>query len=500
MDIVVCQICGSGSYSQHIAKCARCNAYQHSYCMKVLNYVIPREWYCADCQEHANGGPKPSQGAQTDLQKSLHDCDMMKDRGASKLCLNQSKLSPKSPNRFGNAKVKFISSEEAALLSRDRPPYARSKFAARGPSTKQLSNLKCTSTIRSGTEVQALKRCPTASHGQTKFEDRPYFAKQQKLVHPPSPPNVKQTSNMKSVSPSRSDMQVQALKRCATASRDQSQTKIVDRPDFARQQSQVHPASPPHVKQLSNTKCISPNRIDIQVHATKRSDAANHDQAKIDVINMRQEAEFGDSARKKKIAIADSGETNSQVEDEPEKVTLCASDDDTGCKSVMESRYQNKGVLLTINSSVAYSRRPAPAICWTGCFHVPGEKLNLGEFKAQFPSKVSSNVYDIVKLMPSNLQLELLPRMNDWPKSFETNCPDHEDIGLFFFSNEPDGCEKKHSYLLEASNNYVLRAYIDGIKLLIYSSEVLPSDSQWIDGENYLWGVFVRTKRKRDPR
>jgi hypothetical protein len=37
---------------------------------------------------------------------------------------------------------------------------------------------------------------------------------------------------------------------------------------------------------------------------------------------------------------------------------------------------------------------------------------------------------------------------------------------------------EKHSYLLEASSNYVLRAYIDGIKLLIYSSEVLPPDSQ----------------------
>ncbi|WVZ57287.1 hypothetical protein U9M48_007692 [Paspalum notatum var. saurae] len=467
--MVVCEICGSGSNSHLIANCTRCNAYEHSYCMQVLGYALPHGWYCADCQEYANGGPKSSQGAQTELQKSLHGCDMMKDRGAPKLCSNQSKLSPKSPNRFGNAKVKFISSEEAALLSRERPPYARSTFAVRGAGTKQ-------STSRSGTQVQTLNRCPTSSHGQTK------------------------TSNMKSVFP-RSDMQVQALKRRATASHDQSQTKIVDRPDFAKQQSQVHPASPPHVKQLSNTKCISPNRIDMQVHATKRSAAASHDQAKIDDTNMRQEARFGDSARKKKIAIADNGETNSQVEDEPkEKVTLCASDDDTGHKSVTESLYQNKGVILTIDSSVGYSRRPVPAICWTGCFHVPGEKLNLGEFKAQFPSKVSSNVFDIVKLMPSNLQLELLPRMDDWPKVLETNCPGHEDIGLFFFSNEPGGCEKRHSYLLEACNNYVLRAYIYGIKLLIYSSEVLPPDSQWIDGENYLWGVFVRPKRKRDPR
>ena len=74
-----------------------------------------------------------------------------------------------------------------------------------------------------------------------------------------------------------------------------------------------------------------------------------------------------------------------------------------------------------------------------GCFHVAEEKLNLGEFKAQFAPKVSSKVYDIVKLMPSILELKLLPRMDDWPKSFDISCPVHEDIGLFFFRNELDG-------------------------------------------------------------
>ena len=32
-----------------------------SYCMQVVTYVIPHEWYCAGCQEYANGCPKPSQ-------------------------------------------------------------------------------------------------------------------------------------------------------------------------------------------------------------------------------------------------------------------------------------------------------------------------------------------------------------------------------------------------------------------------------------------------------
>ena len=74
-------------------------------------------------------------------------------------------------------------------------------------------------------------------------------------------------------------------------------------------------------------------------------------------------------------------------------------------------------------------------LLFRGCFHVfsAGAKLNLGEFKAQFPPKVSSRVCDTIKMIPSDLQLDLLPRMNDWPKSFETIPPVHEDIGVFFF-------------------------------------------------------------------
>lgn len=38
--------------------------------------------------------------------------------------------------------------------------------------------------------------------------------------------------------------------------------------------------------------------------------------------------------------------------------------------------------------------------------------------------------------------------------------------------------EKKHPPLLETYCNFVMRAHIDDVKLLIYSSEVLPPDSQ----------------------
>ncbi|CAN6300523.1 unnamed protein product [Urochloa humidicola] len=441
MDAVVCGTCGSGRNRQLIEKCARCNASEHCYCMKVLPLNVPREWYCAECQEYADGCSNPSQGGQMELQKPWQGCDKMKDRKTGNSNVAH-QINPRSLNKFGNAKVKYISSEEVALLNKEWPPYVRSRSA-----------------------------------------------------HPPSPLNRKHSFNLKRISPSRSDTQVQALKRCASSS--------------TKQQKQVHPASPSRMKQLSNTKSISPSKSDMQVQALKRYAAPSRDQDKIegmaDFAQRQVHHVSPHNAREMKIVNADKGEINSEIEDGPrENKTLYASDGDTGSKSEMENLNQHRDVLISIDPSMEYTRRPPPESCWMGCFHVSdaGANLDLGSFKAQFPSKVSCKVYDIVKDIPKTLELELLPRMNDWPKSFETSGPVYEDIGLFFFPNEPDGHEKKHSYLSEASNNYVLRAHINGTstKLLIYSSEVLPHDSQWIDGESYLWGVFVRLKGKSDPK
>jgi hypothetical protein len=77
----------------------------------------------------------------------------------------------------------------------------------------------------------------------------------------------------------------------------------------------------------------------------------------------------------------------------------------------------------------------------SGCFLVneDGTRHNLGEFKAYLPSTVSCKAYDIAKTMASILQLDMLPRMNDWPKTFETIRQIHQDIGLFFLSKIFDG-------------------------------------------------------------
>ncbi|TVU02824.1 hypothetical protein EJB05_13207, partial [Eragrostis curvula] len=70
-----------------------------------------------------------------------------------------------------------------------------------------------------------------------------------------------------------------------------------------------------------------------------------------------------------------------------------------------------------------------------------GTRHNLGGFKAYFPPKVSRQAYDVGKMMSGDLQLEMLPRFDDWPKAFEISRPTHEDIGLFFSPHKLD-CDR----------------------------------------------------------
>uniref|UniRef100_A0A0D9Z909 AIPP2-like SPOC-like domain-containing protein n=1 Tax=Oryza glumipatula TaxID=40148 RepID=A0A0D9Z909_9ORYZ len=379
----------------------------------VVTYDVPDEWCCCECQNKSNWDQTPSQGGQT-IRNRVHQDSL------------------KIPNKFENAKVKYISYEEASLLNNnERPPNCRSNFHVRR----------------------------TNSH-----------------VRPASPPNAKQSS-------SRSDN---------------------------RAYSQFHRKFPNGQQ--------SPCRSDTQGPFLKRGDGASQNQTEIAGINMKQKAQSGEmlrpchrsrairgkidfqvqnEQREKKVVSADKVTMNPQSRDDPrEKSGSNVTGTDIGRGSEM-SPDNDIGMLVVINSSVEYARQPPPEICWTGCFLVSnGSNCNPADFKAYCPSKVSSKVLNVIKSMPSIIELDILPRMDEWPKSFEINPPVYEDIGLFFFSTELDRNGKSQSHVMETSCNFVMRAYINNIKLLIYSSEVLPPDSQWIDGESYLWGVFVDPKRR----
>uniref|UniRef100_A0A453MBE2 AIPP2-like SPOC-like domain-containing protein n=3 Tax=Triticinae TaxID=1648030 RepID=A0A453MBE2_AEGTS len=278
-----------------------------------------------------------------------------------------------------------------------------------------------------------------------------------------------------------------------------------------------------HKRTPRKMKCVSPNRSENQAFALKRCAIASQNQIKVEDMNKRQKVLSGatmftynrngkvknndhqlrDQPKEAKVAgAADKRKFNSWVGDQPTgKMAFSASvptDANIGRGSGTKSLNNNIDMPVIISSSAEYARRPPPeAVCWTGCFLLSdGEIFNLGEFKAYHPSVVSPRVCNIAKKMPTNMQLKISPRKNYWPKTFEKISPVYEDIALLFFSAEVDCWNKKHPCLVDTRCGFVMHAYIDDMMLLMYSSEVLPPDCQWIDGKSYLWGVFVKPKSK----
>ncbi|CAM0882832.1 unnamed protein product [Alopecurus aequalis] len=441
-----CEICGSRRNQEFIAKCIQCNGSQHCYCLEVVAFEIRGPWCCSECRKKANGNTKPIQGESKTPILDNNRRSMTHQVGV------------KTPQIHENSKVKFIPCEEAALLTKERPAARkRTKFVVR----RKHSQLRPVSPPNMKDILPSREFRPT------------------------SPPNVKPSSSMKSILPSR----------------------------------QVDPSSSRSMKH----KCTSSSRSDNQVSALRPCVVESQNLIKVDDINMRQKVRSGAAIpvvpqitkrvakennhlllpKEEKVDSADKGKGNSQVDDQPSGENAfnasVPTDANIGCQSGPRSLHHNMDMPLIISSSAEYAIRPPPeAICWTGCFVLSnGENPNLGEFKAYYPYRVSPKVCDIVKNIPNNLQLKMLPRMNYWPKTFEQICPVYEDVALLFFSAED--CEKKRRHLFDSYCGFVMKAYIDDMMLLIYSSEVLPPDSQWIDGESYLWGVFVKPKVKSNP-
>uniref|UniRef100_A0A453MC75 Zinc finger PHD-type domain-containing protein n=4 Tax=Aegilops tauschii subsp. strangulata TaxID=200361 RepID=A0A453MC75_AEGTS len=530
-----CEICGSGENQHVMFSCIQCNGCQHRYCLLMVEFEMRYDWCCSECKKKADGDPKPIQGEKTEFQRP---------EKSHRNVAHQ--IGVKTPQIYENSKLKFIPCEEAALLSRERPAvhYTR-RFVMRRSQVKPASppNLKCSSPSRQ-VHPASPPRMKCISPSRQVHPASPSTMKcisPSRQVHPASPLNLKCSSpsrqvhpasppRMKCISPSR---QVQPASpptmKCISPSRQIHPASPPKMKPSSSMKSilpsrQGRPPSPRSMKQSCSMKCVSPSRSDGQAFSLKRCAVASQNPIKADDTKKRQKVQSGaaipmiphntkgevtkidqqlqDQPKEEKVANADRGKCNSWVDDQPTgKSALNASvltDADSGCGSGTKSLHNNIDMPVIISSSAEYARRPPPeAHCWTGCFLLSdGESSNLGEFKAYFPSVVSSRVCNIAKKMPNNIQLKISPRMNYWPKTFDEFCPVYDDIALIFFSAELDCYNKKHPRRLEAYNSFVMKAYIDDIMLLIYSSEVLPPDSQWIDGESYLWGVFVKPKAK----
>ncbi|XP_028110567.1 uncharacterized protein LOC114309062 isoform X2 [Camellia sinensis] len=131
---------------------------------------------------------------------------------------------------------------------------------------------------------------------------------------------------------------------------------------------------------------------------------------------------------------------------------------------------------------------------WRGCLSITsGKNETLFGLVAHISSKACSKVFDAANALPPVLNVEILPRSDVWPKSFQKLPPTDDSIALYFFpDSERD--EKVFDILLDdiIEHNLALKALIGDAELLTFTSRELPQQYWRFRRKYYLWGVFRR--------
>ncbi|KAJ7956462.1 Zinc finger, FYVE/PHD-type [Quillaja saponaria] len=149
---------------------------------------------------------------------------------------------------------------------------------------------------------------------------------------------------------------------------------------------------------------------------------------------------------------------------------------------------------------------PSLHATWKGGFKIvdtsrPGTFF--GGFQALPPCRVHRKAYEFSQKMPPVVQVEPVLQFNLLADIFQKNCPDLQEIALYFFhSDRIERSKKNYDSLCEFMNaqNLMLRGYINGVELLVFTSKQLNVDSQDTvavvksKAEYFIWGVFRHVK------
>lgn len=136
---------------------------------------------------------------------------------------------------------------------------------------------------------------------------------------------------------------------------------------------------------------------------------------------------------------------------------------------------------------------PASQVLWAGhieLLHADNKMFEI--FLAHSAAKVSRKAYKIAAQMGGVLQFKIHPRRAFWPKIFQSDCPDARDVALYFYPERSGRSIEKYRELLKLleQQDLMLRSVMEQVELLVFSSKLLHSEYQILDGCIYMWGVF----------
>ncbi|KAK6926197.1 hypothetical protein RJ641_007916, partial [Dillenia turbinata] len=151
----------------------------------------------------------------------------------------------------------------------------------------------------------------------------------------------------------------------------------------------------------------------------------------------------------------------------------------------------------TSATSVISKMLPIPEheYIWLGDFevHRVGRPLNVCcGIQAHLSTCASPKVLEVVNKFPRKVLLNEVSRLSTWPQHFQESGATEDNIALYFFAKDRDSYDRNYKTLLDTmmANDLALKGNLDGVELLIFSSDQLPSESQRWNLLFYLWGVF----------
>ncbi|XP_073043728.1 uncharacterized protein [Primulina eburnea] len=134
---------------------------------------------------------------------------------------------------------------------------------------------------------------------------------------------------------------------------------------------------------------------------------------------------------------------------------------------------------------------PAIKPIWMGSFHILNKKPSmLDGVIAHVSTRACPEVHAESSQFQPVLHLEMLPKSDVWPKSFEISELSWDNIALYFFPSEIS--EWNFDIFVDEMmhKELAMRAFVQNAELLVFTSRDLPSLYWRFQYRYYLWGVF----------
>ncbi|XP_058080202.1 uncharacterized protein LOC131228522 isoform X2 [Magnolia sinica] len=465
-----CDICGDCSFAEAIATCSQCNqVHEHIYCMQTQLDAVPDMWFCEECRSRGDAVPSipkmkdhsalthsdtsriaVAAGSHFDLKlhgplkkqnvvetNSRKTNTQVKSSFPEKIQVNRSLPVKFQVNRSFPGKLDEDSMAHNGEMGKTE--YAPVAISTPGKAVPRPISKACSFKVGEASKVKfipANEAILLTSGAKAKLGSLGSLLPRASPIHTVLSPVVKGTPASKGC----------LQKGSSNLSSGHSQPAVL--PDKwlkngILQQPSVKPSKPLHVEK-------SPSRTEYNPSISERS------------ISVKRE-------------------------------------DGLYISCPADAQKHVSPLILPMFSEGRLPNHPLPDVLWKGSFEIfdaVHHSVFCDRIQAYRPTIVSHKVCDISKRMPKILPFRLQHRCEIWPRIFLKDCPATTDIALYFFSGEFNSFKAKYIRLVELieKHDLAMRSCLDGVELLIFTSKQLPMDSQRLNMQIYLWGVFIRSK------